>query len=206
MTRLGSSEHYGRAEQAQQQHQQCHQRRAPGCPAAEPPKTPQNPPCAAPGACCFCAGPGPRAKAPSLEDGRSFPQRPRWPRAPFQQRPEEPGTKGSAHGPPGTPREQPPTCPTQPLTAAVSRSAPETVTASARRGTDMLLPHIHRDRLRHWHLRDGGAEVRRGNTPPSCRGHPGTAPPCPEPPNAPRAAAPGSRGGWAGRIRRRRER
>lgn len=28
------------------------------------------------------------------------------------------------------------------LTAAVSRSVPETVTASARRGTDMLLPHI----------------------------------------------------------------
>lgn len=30
-----------------------------------------------------------------------------------------------------------------PLTAAVSRSAPDTVAASVSRGTDMLLPHIH---------------------------------------------------------------
>lgn len=30
------------------------------------------------------------------------------------------------------------------LTAAVSRSAPDTVAASVSRGTDMVLPHIHR--------------------------------------------------------------
>jgi hypothetical protein len=40
--------------------------------------------------------------------------------------------KASRHPPPGWP-----------LTAAVSRSAPDTVAASVSRGTDMVLPHIH---------------------------------------------------------------
>lgn len=49
---------------------------------------------------------------------------------------------GAAWGLPGEERT---------LTAAVSRSAPDTVAASVSRGTDMVLPHIH-CRLHGWGL------------------------------------------------------
>lgn len=55
------------------------------------------------------------------------------------------------------------------LTTAVSRSAPDTVAASVSRGTDMVLPHIHRKAPRLgpvWPPRAGKSNIRAQNEKP----------------------------------------
>lgn len=80
-------------------------------------------------------------------------------------------------------------CPVSPspckkITAAVSRSAPDTVAASVSRGTDMVLPHIHCRASCRLGLTPSGFRDRSGDSPLSpAQAH--TLPPRPPPPELP---------------------